>query len=87
MDYFEIAAVLSDVMERDVVYRPIEIDEFRMRLEANGAHEHLIQHLCAVAQDYRNGLFSGTNDVIERITGKPPMSVSEFSKQHKARFF
>ncbi|HEY0207551.1 NmrA family NAD(P)-binding protein [Acerihabitans sp.] len=87
MNYFDIAEILSDVMARQVIYRPIEIDEFRTKLAANGAQEHLIQHLCAVAQDYRDGLFSGTNDIIEKITGKPPMSVSEFAKEHKEHFF
>ena len=31
----------------------------------------LIQHLCAVAQDYQDGIFAGTDDIIGRLTGKP----------------
>jgi NAD(P)H dehydrogenase (quinone) len=32
----------------------------------------------------RNGLFAGTNDVIETITGTAPMTVQSFVKAHKA---
>jgi NAD(P)H dehydrogenase (quinone) len=31
-----------------------------------------------VAQDYQDGIFAGTNDVIETITGKPPLTLEEF---------
>lgn len=86
MNYDEIAATVSEVIGKPVQYQSIEIDEFRQVLRENHAPEHLTQHLCAVAQDYRDGLFSGTNDVIERITGKAPMSVSEYVEAHRQLF-
>ena len=30
----------------------------------------LTQHLVEVAQDYQNGIFAGSNDVVEKITGR-----------------
>ena len=43
-----------------------------------GLPEILIQHFCAVAVDYQNGIFSGEDNVIVELTGKAPMTVQEF---------
>lgn len=42
--------------------------------------------MAEVAQDCRDGLFAGTNDVIERITGEPPMTVQTFVSRHRQAF-
>jgi hypothetical protein len=39
-----------------------------------------------VAQDYQDGIFAGTNDVIETITGKPPLTLEEFVSRNRAKF-
>jgi hypothetical protein len=39
-----------------------------------------------VAQDYQDGIFAGTNDVIETITGKPPLTLEEFVSRNCAKF-
>ena len=46
----------------------------------------LVQHLVEVAQNYRDGIFSGVNDVVERITGTPPLTVQQFIAQNRAAF-
>jgi NAD(P)H dehydrogenase (quinone) len=86
MDQAGIAAAVGEALGRKVVYQPIEIDEYRARLESVGMPAHRIQHLCAVAVDYRNGIFAGTNNVIEDITGQPPMTVQAFITLHKDAF-
>jgi NAD(P)H dehydrogenase (quinone) len=39
-----------------------------------------------VAQDYQDGIFAGTNDVIETLTGKPPLTLEEFVARNRAKF-
>ena len=46
----------------------------------------LTQHLVEVAQNYRDGIFSGTNDAVEKITGQPPLSVQQFIARNRAAF-
>jgi NAD(P)H dehydrogenase (quinone) len=83
MDQAGIAKAVGEVLGRPVDYEPITIDAYRMRLEGAGVMPpFLIQHLCAVAQDYQDGVFAGTDDVIGRVTGKPPMTVKEFVTTH-----
>lgn len=83
MGQASIAKAVGDVLGRPVGYEPISIEAYRKRLEDAGAMPpFLIQHLCAVAQDYQDGVFAGSDDVIERLTGKPPMTVQEFVTSH-----
>jgi hypothetical protein len=46
----------------------------------------LIQHLCAVALDYQNGIFAGEDKIIAEVTGQPPMTVQEFVSLHRDAF-
>jgi uncharacterized protein YbjT (DUF2867 family) len=83
MDYHGVAAALSEELGRTIVYRPMEIPAYRAQLEARGMPEQMIQHLCAVAEDYRAGLFKGTDQFIEKFTGIPPMTVQAFAEAHR----
>ena len=86
MGQADIAATLSDLLDRKITYQPITIPEFRERLEKAGRPEFLIQHLCAVAIDYQNGIFAGEDKIIAEVTGKPPMAVQEFVALHSNAF-
>jgi hypothetical protein len=66
-----------------VTYRPISLDEFTQRLRSRGSSEHLIQHPRAVAIDYRNGVFAGTNDIVKTVGGAEPQTVQEFVTRNK----
>ena len=46
----------------------------------------VIQHLREVAIDHQNGVFAGTNDLIEKIGGRLPMTLEEFINKHRAAF-
>jgi len=48
------------------------------------ASDYFAQHILAVAQDCRNGLFSGTNSNVEDIMGQKPMSMTKFIEKNKA---
>jgi hypothetical protein len=39
-----------------------------------------------VAQDHAAGVFSGTDEVIEKITGHKPMGLEEFITKHRSAF-
>ena len=74
------------MLGRKISYRPLTIPQYRERLEKAGLHEFMIQHFCAVAVDYQNGLFSGEDKVIAELTGIPPMTVQDFVASHREAF-
>jgi NAD(P)H dehydrogenase (quinone) len=86
MGHFAMAELLSEVLGRPVKYQPVEVDQWRKRLESAGAPPFLVQHLCAVALDYREGLFAGEDSIIARVTGKAPMTFRAFLGAHRAAF-
>jgi NAD(P)H dehydrogenase (quinone) len=87
MDYYGIAAAVSEALGTRITYTPISIEEFsRFLAEKQHYPPFFVQHLAAVARDCRDGLFTGTDDVIERITGEAPMTVQTFVSRHREAF-
>jgi hypothetical protein len=74
------------VLGRKISYRQLTIPQYRERLEKFGLPEFLIQHCCAIAVDYQNGIFSGADKIIAEVTGKAPMTVQEFVTLHRDVF-
>ena len=45
-----------------------------------------VQHLREVAIDHQDGIFEGTNDLVEKLGGRPPMTLEAFIEKHRAAF-
>jgi NAD(P)H dehydrogenase (quinone) len=56
------------------------------RITGRPGSEFLIQHLRQVAIDHTKGVFAGTNDLVQRIGGRPPLTVQEFVAKHRDEF-
>src|SRR6266850_1941659 len=59
--------------------------EFESTAEPRG-DSFAIQHLREVVIDLQNGIFAGTNDLVEKIGGRPPTTLEEFINKHRAAF-
>ena len=55
-------------------------------MENGGRNSRLMQHIVSVAQDYQDGVFSGTNNVVEDLPGRKPLTVEQFADINRARF-
>ena len=82
---YDVADILTNVLGRKITYASMEIDEFSEYLKGMRSDYH-IQHVAAVAQDCRDGIFSGKNNHIENITGKNPIGMLEFITSKKEFF-
>jgi uncharacterized protein YbjT (DUF2867 family) len=82
----QIAAAMSRTLGRAIRYEPADREAFARTARAGGRDEFLVQHVTEIAQDYRRGIFSGTNDLVERITGRAPITVEDFVARHRAAF-
>jgi hypothetical protein len=69
-----------------VRYEPVEPAAFAAALTASGLPSHLAQHICNVAVDYQNGIFAGTNNLIEVIGDRTPMTVEDYVIARKDAF-
>jgi len=94
--YRETAQVLSRVLGKSVEYKQVDFEEFKTTLQAGGkasakgrardGNDFLFQHLREVAIDHQNGIFAGTNDLVEKLGGRPPMTLEEFITKHRQAF-
>jgi NAD(P)H dehydrogenase (quinone) len=86
MNHGEIADAISGALGRPVRYEPVDIPTWIEGIKATGFSEFLAQHLGHVAIDYVNGIFAGTNDIVERVGGARPTTVEEFITANKSAF-
>jgi NAD(P)H dehydrogenase (quinone) len=86
MDHYEIAAAMARSLGITVRYEPISIGTFTEALTAKGLDAHKVQHLGSIAADYRNGVFAGTNNLVEVIGGAIPMTVESFARANRDAF-
>jgi uncharacterized protein YbjT (DUF2867 family) len=89
--YREIAQVLSRIMGKSVEYKQVDFEEFQTTLQGVGkastkGNDFLFQHLREVAIDHQNGIFAGTNDLVEKLGGRPPMTLEAFITKHRRAF-
>lgn len=56
------------------------------RITGRPGSEFLVQHLREVAIDHTNGVFAGTNDLVEKIGGRPPLTLEAFVTKHRDAF-
>jgi NAD(P)H dehydrogenase (quinone) len=45
-----------------------------------------IQHIKEVVIDHQNGVFEGTNDLVEKLGGHPPLTLEAFIEKHRSAF-
>lgn len=86
LNHAQIAEKMARTLGLPVHYEPVEIADFGRVLTAQGATPFLIQHLSNVAHDYRDGVFAGTDNLVEVITGTAAMTVEEFTAANRAAF-
>ncbi|WP_338523823.1 NmrA family NAD(P)-binding protein [Pseudomonas batumici] len=84
MNQAEIAAAMSEVLGAKIEYAPASIEAFERKMTQEYKFPPaLVQHLVEVAQDYREGVFAGVNDVVEQVTGTPALSVQAFIEKYR----
>ena len=81
-----IAREYSDALNREVTYSDIAPEDWARELKRVGLPEHLTKHLVTMAELNRAGRYDRMADGVERVTGRPAMSIREFVSLHAAEF-
>src|SRR6266849_2772078 len=85
-DMHGVAQEYSNALNREVTYSDIPPQDWEQELNRAGLPEHLIRHLVTMAELHRAGRYDRLADGVERVTGRPAMSVREFVSLHAAEF-
>ena len=81
-----VAREYSEALNREVTYSDIPPEDWERGLKKAGLPEHLTHHLVTMAELNRAGRYDRMTDGVERVTGRPAMSVREFVSLHAEEF-
>jgi uncharacterized protein YbjT (DUF2867 family) len=99
--YQGIANVLSRVLGKEVQYKQVSIESMLQMMASAGQKppvEHNARALYGEFEqapdrgagdsflDHQNGIFAGTNDLVETIGGRPATTLEAFIDKHRAAF-
>jgi NAD(P)H dehydrogenase (quinone) len=82
MDHEQMAMGLSEALGRQIVFQDLPVDEYCASLEKMNVPAYIIQHLSGAMVDYQHGHMSGSDNNVERLTGRRSMTVGEFARAH-----
>jgi NAD(P)H dehydrogenase (quinone) len=85
-DMHGVAREFSDALNREVTYSDIPPEDWERELKREGLPEHLTRHLVTMGELHRAGRYDRQTDGVERVTGRPAMSVREFVSLHADQF-
>jgi NAD(P)H dehydrogenase (quinone) len=85
-DMDEVAREYSEALNREVTYLDIPPEDWEQRLKKAGMPEHLTHHLVTMAELNRAGRYDRMTDGVQRVTGRPAMSIREFVSLHAEEF-
>src|SRR6516162_4848663 len=85
-DMHGVAREYSDALGRAITYTDIPPEAWEQGLHKAGLPEHLLHHLVTMAALNRAGRYDRLADGVERMTGRPAMSVREFVLLHAEEF-
>jgi uncharacterized protein YbjT (DUF2867 family) len=81
-----LAREYAEALNREITYLDLPPEEWEQRLKKAGMPEHLIHHLVTLAELNRAGRFDRMTDGVQRVTGRPAISVREFVSLHAEEF-
>ena len=82
----EIAEIVNQTLGKPVRYEQITGAQWVEEVSGTQDIPFLVQHISAIAEMHAQGQMAGTNEVVEKITGRKPQSVAEFVEKHRAAF-
>jgi NAD(P)H dehydrogenase (quinone) len=85
-DMHGVAREYSEALNREITYLDVPHDDWERELKKAGLPEHVNRHLVTMAELHRAGRYDRTSDGVERVTGRPAMSVREFVSHHADEF-
>ena len=85
-DLHGVAREYSDALNREVTYADLSPEVWERALKTAGLPEHLTQHLLTMAELHRAGRYDRLADGVERVTGRPAMSVRDFVSRRADEF-
>jgi uncharacterized protein YbjT (DUF2867 family) len=86
LSYAEVAATLSRVLGKPVTYVDVPPEAARDAMLKAGTPVWNADAFMAMSEAFAAGRFEYTTDVVERVTGQPPIRFEQFARENAAAF-
>ena len=86
VSYGEIASILGSVIDRKVAYVPVTFEAAQQGMLLLGMPDWLAGDMIGLMKTWAEGKGSAVTGDVEKIIGRPPISVREFFECHKHLF-
>ena len=86
LTWFDVADAMSAVFGRTITHYPMASDSVRQALLSMGRPEWLVNHLLEIGELMREPKAAEVTDTVERITGHPPGTFTQFLTDNAAAF-
>lgn len=81
----DVASLVGQVSGREIKYVDLSSDDLRKGVLSSGAPDWVADALAGLEGVKANGWASGTTNVVEELTGRPPETFRAFLERNKAR--
>ncbi|WP_460953771.1 NmrA family NAD(P)-binding protein [Spirosoma litoris] len=82
VNYNDVAAAISSVLQQPVAYVPISLEDARREMEQQNLPPALIETFIAYDTAQRNGEKALVTDSVSKILGRPPRTIDQFFADH-----
>ncbi len=79
----EVAEVLSQATDKTVTYTAITDAQFQAEMTSAGAPAAYVRLMTDLYQVVRAGHIAGVTHTVEQVTGRAPISLEQFARDHK----
>jgi uncharacterized protein YbjT (DUF2867 family) len=86
LTYHQVAEVLSNATGRKINYVNISDEEARTAMKEIGMSNWLINTVSELSDYFRKGKASEVSSAVEEVTGRKPISFSQFARDHAEAF-
>ncbi|KAF7976426.1 hypothetical protein HWV62_6845 [Athelia sp. TMB] len=86
LSYPDIASLISKAVGREVKHVSLTEEEYRKYLLAQHLPEALAEMLAKLDIGIKHGSEARTNDLVERVTGRPPKTMEAFVEENKEKW-
>ncbi|MBT2642946.1 SDR family oxidoreductase [Bacillus sp. ISL-41] len=83
LDFYEVARIISEVMNTKVEYKNPSVKEFKDYMISTGNDESFINVVAGIHIPTKLGLAKGIKDDFEKVTGRKPSSIRKYIEDYK----
>lgn len=86
LSYYQVAKQFSEILGQEIIYQPLPAREFITVKESEGMPAEFAARFVQFLQMVQNGDYASVSPVVEKILGRPPITLKQFITDYREKF-